>query len=467
VESTVTNAPVVEGRQERQLIAGRYRLASFHRGDETTEVWRALDESTTQVVSLEFLRNTDPEGKEHFLAGARRLASVQQPSVMRVAAIHDDNDGTFIVFEHLVHIPVPLEWLKPVEQPVSVASPVLPAAADNVEPSPTPAEIPTVAAATDAPPAEVSNERPSDRGLGMLTFALHAREFSLIDVPLLTESAFELLAIIRSEVAATRLDPTVLSDLRAYRPNLSLLVSPFALIGGALRRITTMRPSVGIPRPKVSRPEPVRAPRVKAVKAPKQPAPPRAPAAPRVSSGRGLRVRWGRVLTRGLSLGILAAILIALPSELIGNVGTMASDLTVAIRDRLAAMAPTPTLQRASFELPPLSAYSATFEAQAPYPHANPNGTVEWVVALRNTGSVGWYRGIDGAQASLALADGTTAGVQTTDFVGPGQVGWFVVHFPAPSQAGTSKVPLLPRIDGRGALPDLGIYATVTVSPNP
>jgi hypothetical protein len=146
----------------------------------------------------------------------------------------------------------------------------------------------------------------------------------------------------------------------------------------------------------------------------------------------------------------------------------MANDLSVAIREKLAAAVPsTPTLQKAAFDVPPLSAYGATFEAQAPYPSANPNGTVEWVVALRNTGYAGWYRGIDGAQASLALADGTTAGVQTTAYVGPGQVGWFVVHFAAPSKAGTSKVLLLPRIDGRGSLPDLGIYASVTVSSNP
>lgn len=473
MESTQTQAPTVgDGRHERQLIAGRYRLASFHRGDETTEVWRALDESTTQVVSLEFLRDSDPAGKERFLAGARRLASVEQPSVMRVAAIHDDHDGTFIVFQHLVHIPVPMEWLKPViEEPVSVVSALTSAPTPIIESTPALAAPPVLEARTDFPSPDIATERPTDRGLSLLTYALRTRELSLIDTALLTESAYELLAIIQSELKAVRLDPTVLSDMRAYRPNLSFLMSPFALLGGAARRVTTMRPSVRVPRPKVSRPEPVRAPRVKAVKPPKQPAPPRAAAAPRVpraSSGSGLRVRWGRVLTRGLSLGILAAILIALPSELIGNVGNMANELSVAIRDKLAAVVPsTPTLQRASFELPPLSAYSATFESQAPYPHASPNGTVEWVVALRNTGSVGWYRGIDGAQASLALTDGTTAGVQTTDFVGPGQVGWFVVHFPAPSQVGTSKVPLLPRIDGRGSLPDLGIYAAVTVSPNP
>jgi len=75
VESTQTQAPAVATRQERQLIAGRYRLASFHRGDESTEVWRALDETTTRVVSLEFLRESDPASKERFLAGARRLAA--------------------------------------------------------------------------------------------------------------------------------------------------------------------------------------------------------------------------------------------------------------------------------------------------------------------------------------------------------------------------------------------------------
>jgi hypothetical protein len=42
-----------------------------------------------------------------------------------------------------------------------------------------------------------------------------------------------------------------------------------------------------------------------------------------------------------------------------------------------------------------------------------------------------------------------------------------VVHFTAPSMPGTTKIHLLPRINGRGSLPDLGIFATVTVSPNP
>ena len=120
-------------------------------------------------------------------------------------------------------------------------------------------------------------------------------------------------------------------------------------------------------------------------------------------------------------------------------------------------------LEHATFELPPLDSYRAAFEGQAAYPAAAPNGTVEWVVALRNTGSVGWYRGVAGAQAALALTDGTEVAVQSTAYVAPGQVGWFVARFRAPAGTGNHTVALFPRIDGRGELPDLGIFALVTV----
>src|SRR5438477_11589522 len=123
MDNTVTQ---IAGPQEGQLVASRYRLASFQHGDGNTEVWRALDESTNQMVSLDFLREVNPVSRERFLAGVRRLASVAEPSVMRVAGIHDDADGTFIVFEHLVHIPTPVEWAKPA---AIAAAPVPPVAA--------------------------------------------------------------------------------------------------------------------------------------------------------------------------------------------------------------------------------------------------------------------------------------------------------------------------------------------------
>jgi hypothetical protein len=475
-----THALLAEGHQERQLIAGRYRLVSFHRGDGTSEVWRALDEATNLAVTLEFLRDRDPQSRERFLAGARRLASAPQPAVMRVAAIHDDAEATFIVFEHLVAVPMPVDWVVPtLEATPAIAAPAIaaPAIADSETVEPTNSYAPATAEPAPLDAIPVSDERPTDRGLSLLLYAIRTRELSLIDTPLLTDSAFDLLAITQSELKAVRFDPTVLTDIRDAlgRINPALVVSALAGVGGAARRVVTFRPRVHRLAPHVSRPP--KAPRMKAVATPKPPKPAKLPKlpkpvkeakAPRVSRGLGLRIRWGRVLTRGLSLGVLAAILVTAPAELIANVGTYANDLSVAIREKLATVIPASSgLQRASFELPPLSAYGAAFERQAPYPTAHPGGTVEWVIALRNTGSVGWYRGIDGAQASLALADGTTAGVQTTEYVGPGQVGWFVVHFPAPAQPGTAKIKLVPRIDGRGPLPDLGIYATVTVSPNP
>ena len=149
------------------------------------------------------------------------------------------------------------------------------------------------------------------------------------------------------------------------------------------------------------------------------------------------------------------------PAPCCGRSRTAAASTRPAI---IAASTSPAPLRKPNFEVPPLGAYGAALETKGPDPTAKPEQTVEWVVALRNTGSAGWYRGIDGAQASLALSDGTTVGVQSTDYVGPGQVGWFVVKLHAPSKPGTYDIALLPRIDGRGALKDLGIRAKLTVT---
>ncbi|HTD63157.1 MAG TPA: hypothetical protein VK732_00305 [Verrucomicrobiae bacterium] len=482
MDNTVTQ---IAGPQAGQLVASRYRLASFHRGDGNTEVWRALDESTNQMVSLEFLRDVNPVSRERFLAGARRLASVAEPSVMRVAGIHDDADGTFIVFEHLVHIPAPVEWAKPA---AIAAAPVPQVAA--------PPAVQTAGVAPDATAPTVETPMApeaatGDHGLSLLLYALRSRELSLIDQPLLEESMIEFLDLTVAELKAVRLDPDLLPDARSFV--VSLLTAGPRGLASAVGRIATFRPHLPVRAPRMSQPKqpkPPKQPKQPKVSTPRMKETPVAaakpmkmpkikpPRAPRAASGPGLRIRWGRVLTRGLTLGVLAAVLVSLPPGILGNLdgvasnvanvaGNVASQVSTTIGEKIASVQTTPGLQRATFELPPLSSYAAAFESQGPYPTARPNGTVEWVVALRNTGSVGWYRGIDGAQASLALPDGTAAAVQNTAYVGPGQVGWFVVHFPAPSQPGVTRVPLRPRIDGRGALPDLGIYVTVTVSPNP
>lgn len=352
------------------------------------------------------------------------------------------------------------------------------------------APMPILVAAAPAPSPSTSGS-PADQGLSALIDALREREFALIDSTLLYDSAVDIEGAVRSWFEDLHLEDirpnTMLAAVRAVggRLDLSALTSGFGRVNVAGRVQKSERPRVRVQnRTDVSSP-----PRVKTI--PVKSSSPRAPRLPRV------RVRWLRVLSAGLSLGLIAIVLVFSPPDLFGKVaskispmigdaasavtpligdaanavgstiGNVATDVRAAVEERLAAASASPTLARASFDVPPLEAYAASFEQQAPYPTARPNATVEWVIALRNTGSAGWYRGIDGAQASLALADGTVAAVQTTPFVGPGQVGWFVVRFSAPSQPGTHTVALLPRIDGRGALPDLGIHVTVTVSPNP
>ena len=168
-------------------------------------------------------------------------------------------------------------------------------------------------------------------------------------------------------------------------------------------------------------------------------------------------VNWTRSVIQTIELPAIQIPAIELPAFQIPNIEIPAFQFSGP------EPAAPPKLAPAGFELPPLNAYRATFETQATYPTVPANSTVEWVVALRNTGSAAWYRGVAGAQAALALTDGTEVAVQTTPYVAPGQVGWFIARFRAPAAPGAHAVPLFPRIDGRGELPNIGIYALVTV----
>ena len=118
-----TPTPAVGGRQVGQLLVGRYRLAMSKGGDDVADVWHALDESTQQVVTLEILRDRDNDAaRQRFLAEARRMAAIERPSVMRVASILDEGADTFIVFEHLIPLPVVLTGLTAVAKDVRPAT---------------------------------------------------------------------------------------------------------------------------------------------------------------------------------------------------------------------------------------------------------------------------------------------------------------------------------------------------------
>ena len=444
MQMDVSEASAPVAHHEGQLVAGRYRLAALRNADEHTEVWRALDESARSDVTLQFLRRRDAETREYFVTEARRTAATEQPAAMRVAAIHDDEAETFVVWEHAAGVLAVPDALASQGEPTEAA---------------------------------IANAAPRRPALTALIAALRARDLAPVGAALLTAAALEIVAMARSWLADLSLD-TILARARALLDRAVVLRTLFARAASSAGGTVTARARVGLPAlpsmrvsmPKVSLPRNV--PTSPAMPRHTARAMPRLPRMPRLIP----HVRWGRVIRRGLSLGLVAAAIVVTPPEYVAYVGnTLTPALAEGVRTASetlergvrAVTSPAPKLAPASFEVPPLSAYRAAFVMQAPHPTVAPDSTVEWVVVLRNTGSAGWYRGIDGAQASLVLDDGSTAGVQSTSYVGPGQVGWFVVRFSASSKPGTYNVRLYPRIDGQGALADLGIYAMVTVAAKP
>ncbi|HEY6201409.1 MAG TPA: hypothetical protein VI056_00065 [Candidatus Limnocylindria bacterium] len=508
-----TPAPADGGRQVGQVLAGRYRLAMFKGGDDLADLWHALDDSSEKVVTLEILRDRSNEpARQRFLAEARRMAAIERPSVMRVASIHDGATDTFIVFDHLIPLPVVMTELsaiakdvKPATKAADERTTVLGAMAGPTRPPVAPEPVATLQAAIDA--IEAVDETPASN----FETAAPGTPAASASTTGPTQSASAVsgaLATAKSDVAA------VVAEVRALLPqgiDTSALTSFITRASARMRRVAGAASSVRGPSSSPASAPPRAADvkgdarqtagtgaaqsvaslgtRVASSAAPfiARAASNAAPLIARVASSAGpLMARAasnaGPLVARAASgTGPLIArisrvhpVILAIPIGLLLLGIFVLSPLDDAIVEVLrgapspsATGVPRPALAPAPFTVPPLSAYGAAFESQGPYPTTTPNGTVEWVVALRNTGSAGWYRGIEGAQAALALPNGAGVAVQTTEYVAPGQVGWFVVKFRARAELGTYNVQLLPRIDGRGPLQDLGIYTVVTVSQNP
>jgi hypothetical protein len=503
VNSTETTpAPAVGDRQVGQVLAGRYRLAVSKGGDDVADVWHALDEGTQTVVTLEILRDrSNDAARQRFLAEGRRMAAIERPSVMRVASIVDEGSDTFIVFEHLIPLPVVLTGLTAVARDVR---PATKAAEDKdktvvltgatPQAAPTAVAGPTRAAEQDALAADETAStivklddvrEPSVPALVAATTSLpetlrdatRSLTSAGTDVSRVVPLATRLLADARGFIGDVMHDvqmDTLIADARdfisdararvAQRFDTSAVTSlasrATAVVTRATARAAEPReadaPRAGVTLPKIALPK-VALPNLALPKIALPNVPSLGPGAAALIA----RVRGNRVVLGGAALVVLAVAVVASPlDEAVGNALRAAPAPS-------ATVAPLALLVPAPFELPLLSAYGAAFESQGPYPTTTPNGTVEWVVALRNTGSAGWYRGIEGAQAALMTPDGAGVAVQSTDYVAPGQVGWFVVRFKARAELGTYTVQLLPRIDGRGLLQELGIYTVVTVAKNP
>lgn len=122
--------------------------------------------------------------------------------------------------------------------------------------------------------------------------------------------------------------------------------------------------------------------------------------------------------------------------------------------------------------------FHAAWAGQSPNVTLAPGQTTTLVVALKNTGYRGWYKGSPGQQASLGTAGPLDVGRSdlaygwissnritstTTDYVGPGQIGWFQFQVRAPQSRGVYRLDVRGVIDGTTWLEDPGIYFIIEV----
>ena len=134
----------------------------------------------------------------------------------------------------------------------------------------------------------------------------------------------------------------------------------------------------------------------------------------------------------------------------------------------------------AQVALPPDSGYHASWSAQSPDPVVAAGERTTLVVALTNTGSRAWYRGVADQQANLGTSEPQDAErpdlaadwfsanrltSTTTEYVGPGEVGWFEFTLRAPITAGEYRLGLRGVVDGAAWLEDDGIFFVIHVLP--
>jgi hypothetical protein len=134
----------------------------------------------------------------------------------------------------------------------------------------------------------------------------------------------------------------------------------------------------------------------------------------------------------------------------------------------------------AAIALPPDSGYHASWQAQSADPTVDVGETATLVVALTNTGPRGWYRDTPDENVFLGTNEPQdsehpelTANwlspnrltSTTTDYVGPGEVGWFEFTVRAPATAGDYRLALRGVVEGVTWLEDDGIFFTIHVRP--
>src|SRR5207244_9348045 len=125
---------------------------------------------------------------------------------------------------------------------------------------------------------------------------------------------------------------------------------------------------------------------------------------------------------------------------------------------------------------PPDWAYHASWTAQSRDPSVVIGSTATVALALENTGAGGWSNDGSGQQVVIGTNDPPDADRSelagdwlspnrvtstTTDYVGPGEVGWFKFTVRAPATAGDYRLALRGVVDGVSWLEDDGIFFTI------
>jgi hypothetical protein len=128
--------------------------------------------------------------------------------------------------------------------------------------------------------------------------------------------------------------------------------------------------------------------------------------------------------------------------------------------------------------LPPDSGYHASWSGQSADPTVTIGATATLVLALKNTGSRGWYNDDAGQRVVIGTNDPQDADRSdlaggwlsenrvtstTTEYVGPGEVGWFEFTVRAPTTAGDYRLALRGVVEGVSWLEDDGIFFTIHV----
>ena len=410
--------PAASGPVEGALLLGRYRLVALMGSGGTADVWSARDERRERPVTIKLLRDrADPEARRRFLDEGLWLEAIEHRGIVRALGRHDVLGLTLIVFEYVEGTTL-AEVLARGALPARVAATYVRQIASALG-----ALHAHGVLHLDLKPANVlvgSDGRARLIDLGIADLIGNTREVALgtprYAAPEVRSGGpatratdvYGLALVARELLGETARDPRVTTVLR-----FGLRDDPAGRPASATRFAFALSVAVAL------------------------------------ADGLPPLVGAVRRIALGAAALVLVALVLALPrleSSVAGSAG----------QARLTATAAAP--------LPPLAAYAAKYEWQAPYPSAAAGAPVEWVIGLRNTGTATWQRDRHGARAVLTLADGTVVATQSAAQVGPGEVGIFLVRLTAPATAGVHTMRLRLVIEGTGATADLGLYADLTVT---